>query len=69
MNENARHVIPHPSGGYIVRKHGNTHGRLYSTKVVAVRKARSYGEPVYVHGWGGNVVKIYAKTQLPTNDK
>ncbi len=59
MNNESRHVIPHPSGGFIVRKHGSTHGRLFSTKVKAVRVARAFGHPVYVHGLGGNIVKTY----------
>jgi hypothetical protein len=60
MSKNSQHVIPHPDGGWSVKKGGATRAtRRFETQKEAIRYGRKIskvqGSELYVHGRDGMV--------------
>jgi hypothetical protein len=60
MSKNSQHVVPHPGGGWSVKKGGSTHAtRIFETQREAVTYGRkiskNQGSELYVHGRDGMI--------------
>ncbi|MBW8874725.1 MAG: DUF2188 domain-containing protein [Acidobacteria bacterium] len=60
MSKNSQHVVPHPDGGWSVKKGGSTHAtRRFETQREAVTYGRkiskNQGSELYVHGRDGMI--------------